>query len=272
MAPVLQEAGIPMVATTSTNPQVTAVGDCIFRACFTDDFQGRVLARFALEELQARTAVLMTNTDNAYSTALARYFREPFARRGRVLAELEYLQETSDFRVQLEQVLRLAPDVLFVPGYHRDSGFIIKQARAMGITATGLGGDGWDEAMYEYAGDSLEGAYYSEQWHHLLPEQRNRAFVEDFARRHGLPRAGLTALSYDAAGLVIDAIRRAGPEPAPAAIRAALAATRAYPGITGDITFDAQGDPIGKPAVILRWTGGRAVYHRSYAAGPEPPP
>lgn len=260
MAPVLQSARIPMVTPSATNPGVTRVGDCIFRACFTDDFQGRLLAEFALRELRARTAAILTNVSSEYSLGLGHFIHARFVQEGRVVVETDYLQTLTDFRTILEQVQAAKPDVVFVPGYPRDSVYILRQARQMGIQSTFIGADAWYEGMFDYAGGELEGCYYSDQWHPEVPNEKSRDFVARYSAKHKVHRAGLFALTYDSVHLVADAIRRTG-SVKPEDIRKALAQTRDFHGITGRIDFDENGDPRRKPLVILRFGRDATVFH-----------
>lgn len=263
MAPVFQDAGIPMISPASTNPGITRTGDCIFRACFTDWLQGRVMAEFALRDLGAISAAVLTNANSEYSVDLAKFFIERFQADGQVLLEQDYLQDTVDFQTLLEKVKILNPDVVFVPGYHRDSGFIVRQARQLGIRAIFLGGDGWDDLMHEYAREEdLQGCYFSEHWHIDLPDPRSREFVERYSRDHRLYRTGLVALTYDSVHLIADAMKRARSTD-PRAIRSELARTKDFQGLTGRITFDSNGDTL-KQVVILRFDRGQAVFHRVF--------
>lgn len=260
MAPILEAAGIPMVSPVSTNPSVTRDRPHVFRTCYTDRLQGEALAQFALTVLKAETAAVMTNADNQYSVDLARFFIQRFQRDGRIVAETDYLQSANDFRPHLSEIQRAAPDVVCVPGYPRDAAFIIRQARSMGIESVFLGGDGWDDLMYAYAGDAIAGSYSASHWHVDLPDPRSRAFVARYAARHARYRSGLVALSYDTVHLLADAVRRAG-SAAPEAIRNALADTREFNGVTGPITFDDNGDPE-KPVVMIRFGPDAAVFDR----------
>ena len=193
----------------------------------------------------------MTNADNPYSLDLARFFIQRFQTEGRIVAQADYFRSANDFRSQLSEMKRAAPDVICIPGYIRDSAFIIRQARAMGIESVFLGGDGWDDLMYTYAGDAMAGSYCADHWHADLPDPRSRDFVARYAADHPQYRSGLAALSYDTVHLLADAIRRAG-STAPEAIRNALAETQGFNGVTGTITFDENGDPE-KPVVMIRF-------------------
>lgn len=261
MAPILQTARVPMVSPNSTNPGVTRFGDFIFRACYSDSLQGKLLADFVLKDLKAKTVAILTNVNSEYSLGLGRFFRDRFSSDGQVVEESDYLQSTTDFRAILEKVQAANPDVIFVPGYPRDSVYIIRQARQMGIQSTFLGGDGWTDVMLEYTSGELEGSFYSQHWHPDIPDEKSRAFVERYAATHKMARASLVALTYDTVYLIADAIRRAG-SIGSEDIRNSLARTKGFQGITGDIAFDENGDPRWKPLVILRFEKGGSAFHK----------
>ncbi len=260
MAPILEAAGLPMVTPASTNPSITRDRPHVFRTCYTDRLQGEAMARFALSVLDAETAAVMTHVDNPYSLDLARFFIRRFQQDGRIVAEADYLQSDNDFRPHLSDIQRVSPDVVCIPGYSRDAAFILRQARSMGIGSVFIGGDGWDDLMYAYAGDVLAGSYFADHWHADLPDPRSRDFVARYRAEHAQCPSSLAALSYDTVHLLADAVRRAG-SAAPEAIRNALAETRDFKGITGTITFDDNGDPE-KPVVMIRFGPDATVFDR----------
>lgn len=261
MAPVLQTARIPMISPISTSPEVTLVGDYIFRMCFIDSFQGLVMAGFARKDLHARTAVVLTNTGESYSMGLAKFFISQFTSLGgKILFEGDYLAESTNFTPLLGKVHRQNPDVIFVPGMTRDSAYIIKQAREMGIHTVFLGGDGWDMEMYTYAGKVIEGNYFCAHWHPQSTLEESRQFMRTAQKLYGTTiNSSAIALSYDTVMLLADAARRAKSLDS-TRIREALAATRGFKGVTGEITFDKNRNPIGKQAVILRFDKASVVY------------
>lgn len=261
MAPVLQQAGIPMISPISTNPQVTLVGDYIFRVCFTDPFQGKVMAQFARRDLRAQTAVILTNISSDYSLGLSQYFKEAFEQDGgAVLWEGKYLQTAIDFTEIVTRVAALQPEVVFSSGYERDSSLLLKQAINAGITATFLGGDGWSENMYTLVGNGINGNFFSNHWHREVTFPLSQRLRAKYAARYGeQPMTAAFPLAYDAMLLLADAIQRAQSLDR-AQIRAALAATTGFQGATGTITFDAHGDPLNKEAVILKFERGQVVF------------
>ncbi|MFM1748379.1 MAG: hypothetical protein RLZZ188_2045 [Verrucomicrobiota bacterium] len=259
-APVAQAAGVPLVTPASTSPRVTAVGDAVFRVCFIDPFQGEVLAAFARRRLGLRRAALLVEAGSPYSTGLADYFSRTFkALGGEVVATQRYAGADTDFRAQLTAIRAAGADALFLPGYYVAAGLVARQARELGLKAVLLGGDGFEAPqLLEIGGEALEGAHYST---HFSPEAASpaaRRLVGAYRTRHGEVPNGLAALSYDAVGLIADALRRAGTTEA-AALRRALAATRDFPGATGTTTLDERRDA-SKEAAIMKVSGGRVVF------------
>jgi branched-chain amino acid transport system substrate-binding protein len=260
MAPVLQAASIPMISPISTNPQVTLVGDCIFRVCFIDDFQGEVMATFATKELQAKTAVVLTNASEKFSLSLAGLFIEKFKKLGgKILWEGDYLGDAVNFDKQLGKLKELKPDVCFVPGYDPDTGFIIKQSREMSIESIFLSGDGLTQELYKYAGTAAIGTYFADHWHKEDQDSKSRQFVQAYQKGNATAIDSVAALSYDAVMLLADAVKRAN-SIEPQHIRTALAETQGFNGITGQITFDANRNPLNKSAVILKFDKDSWIY------------
>ncbi|AUN98280.1 ethanolamine utilization protein EutJ [Bacteriovorax stolpii] len=262
-APIVQEAKIPYITPTATNAKVTMVGDYITRACFTDDFQGVVMAKFAVETLKKTKGLVLVENTSDYSKGLAKSFTEAFTKLGGKMAsteELTYAAKDTDFQSLLRKVKRANPDFVFVPGYYVEVGLLLKQARAQGINVPFLGGDGWDSPkLFEIAGEAVKGSYIS---NHFAPDDKSpvvQNFVKDYEKAYGSKPGSFAALGYDSLGIVADAIKRAK-STKPADIRAALVATKGYQGITGTITFDKDRNPT-KSAVVLEATPSGYVFH-----------
>jgi branched-chain amino acid transport system substrate-binding protein len=260
-APICQQSKIPMISPSSTNPKVTETGDYIFRVCYTDPFQGKLLAEFALKTLKAKKIALLSDVAAPYSVGLAQYFREPYlAGGGQIVIEQKYSSHDKDFKAQLTAIKAENPEAIFVPGYYTEAGLIVLQARQLGITVPLFGGDGWEAPeLIETAGNSLEGTYYST---HYSPEVQTpivQDFVKKFQARWGgeTPDA-MAALGYDSAMVLVDAIKRAGTTDS-AKLRDAIAATKDLDCVTGKTTLDAQRNP-SKSAVIITVKDGKFKY------------
>jgi len=257
---VAQQYGVPMISPSSTNPQVTQIGDKIFRVCFLDPFQGWVEAKFARETLKANTAAILYDQAQAYSKGLAQYFKEAFVQMGgTITTEQAFTGGDQDFSAQLTTIRQTNPDVILVPGYYTDAGNVAIQVRKLGIKAPLLGGDGWDSTQLAAIGkDAIEGSYFSN--HYSFQEKRPEVenFVSKYEAAHGQKPDGLAALGYDAARLLFDAMGRAASLDG-TALAKAIAETKDFPGVTGKITIDAERNAK-KSAVIVQMKGGIPVY------------
>jgi branched-chain amino acid transport system substrate-binding protein len=267
VGPVAQRHGVPMVATSATNPTVTATGDFVFLAAFVDNFQSEVMARFARESLGAQTAALLIEEGELYSEGLAELFEENFAGLGgRVVASETYSGGDTLFTSQLTAIGAEAPDVVFMPGFAPEIPLAVKQARtipqagAAGITAAFLGGDGWETPdVVSLGGTAVEGSYFSTFFSLETQDEGALGFVRAYQSMFGIAPDGGAAMGYDALKLVATAMRRAGSLDKEA-IRDELAATRGYKGATSILSYDENRHPQ-KSAVIMQIRDGEFQLH-----------
>ena len=262
-APIAQEAKIPLIATAATNPKVTQVGDYIFRVCFIDDFQAAVIARFVLENLHKSKVAFMTDVKQDYSVGLTKFAKDYFLKNGgKIVKEQSYSSGDKDFRAQLTDIKSANPDVIIITGYYPEASLIILQARQLGIKSTFVGGDGWDgSSLIPVAGKAIEGSYYST---HFSTENTSPAvqdFVQKYKKKYNKTPDAFAALGYDAVNLLADAIKRAGGTD-PQKLRDAIASTKDFPGVTGNITINAERNA-DKPAVILTIKGGAVHFYQT---------
>jgi branched-chain amino acid transport system substrate-binding protein len=267
-APTCQANRIPLLSPASTNPKVTQVGDYVFRACFIDPFQGSTMAKFAVEHLKAKRIAILTDMKNDYSVGLAEFFRETAKRLGaEIVAEESYSEGDIEFKAQLTEIKAENPDVIYVPGYYTECALIARQARELGLTQPLLGGDGWDSPKtIEIGGKAVDGVYITN--HYSADDERPavQKFIADYKAKYGgkTPDA-MAVLGYDAMKMMADAIRRAGSTDGPK-IRDALAATRDFPGVSGNISIDADRNAR-KAIVIVQIRDGQ--YHFVEAIEPD---
>ena len=267
-APKAQEAKVPMITPSSTNPKVTQVGDYIFRVCFTDDFQGAVAAKFAANTLKAKTAAVLGDFQSDYSKGMSQYFVQEFTGSGgRIVSQQTYTQTDADFKGQLTAIRAAAPDVIFVPGYYGQVGVISKQAKELGITAPLLGGDGWDAPqLWDLGGTALNGAYMVNHYSVDDPSPAVQKFVAAYKAKYaGVAPDAIAALGYDAMNVLADAIKRAGTTDS-AKLRDAIAQTKGFPGVTGSININESRDAV-KPAVVFELRDRKFVYKETIQPG-----
>ena len=260
-ATVCQSEKIPMISPASTNPKVTEEGDYIFRVCFTDAFQGKLLADFAIKTLKVNKVAVIKDVKSDYSVGLARNFASNFkAAGGQIVTERDFNGGDKDFHAPLTAIRAANPQAVFVPGYYTDVGLIIRQARQLGIKVPLFGGDGWESASLAQIATpaAAEGTYFST---HFSPEATRpevQDFVKKFKAKYNHPPDAMAALGYDSALILADAIKRAG-SVEHQKLRDAIAATKDFPAVTGVISLDASRNA-SKAAVILQIRGGKFTY------------
>ena len=262
VAPFAQQSHIPQISPSSTNPKVTEIGDYIFRVCFIDPFQGKLLAGFAKNTLKVKKVAIFSDVAAPYSVGLGKFFREAWlAGGGEVVSEVKYTGGDKDFKAQLTVIKNAGADSIMVPGYYNDVGLIVAQARQLGITVPIFGGDGWEAPeLIQIAGaENLANTYYSTHFSPSSTDPLAQKFVEAYkARYSGKVPDAMAALGYDSVMVLVDAIKRAGTTDEPK-LRDAIAATRNFPGATGITTLDANRDA-SKPAVIITVRDGKFQY------------
>jgi branched-chain amino acid transport system substrate-binding protein len=227
------------------------------------------MAKFATDTLKLKKTAILRDVRNDYSVGLAKVFNDNFIKLGgQVVDNQSYSSGDVDFKAQLTNIKAAKPQAIYVPGYYTDVGLIARQAREVGLTVPLLGGDGWDsEKLYEIGGPALEGSYFSNHYSVDDPSPRIQEFVVKFKKVYGgqVPDS-LAAQAYDAAGMLYDAMKRANDLTGPS-IRDALAQTKNYKGVTGDITMDDKRNAT-KPAVVLKVSKG-GKYEYSGRIAPE---
>jgi branched-chain amino acid transport system substrate-binding protein len=257
---VAQQKGVPMVSPSSTNPDVTDLGDMIFRVCFIDPFQGYVGAKFARDTLKAKKAAVLYDQANAYSQGLREEFKKNFTKLGgEIVTEQAFSEGDSDFSAQLSSIRDTAPDVIYVPGYYTEVGNIVLQARKLNVNQPFLGGDGWDSAqLAKIGGAAVDGNFYS---NHYSPQDKRPAvqnFVKKYKEAYGEVPDGLAALGYDAALILADSMKRAA-SLSGKDLAKAIGETKDFPGVTGNISIDEHRNAR-KSAVVVTLKGGIPTY------------
>ena len=264
-APICQSAKIPLVSPGATAPEVTTKGDYIFRACFIDPFVGTITAKFARETLKIKRAAILSSVSSAQSVGLSKFFHTRFtAEGGTIVAEQKFSEGDKDFRAQLTAIKASGAEGIFIPAYYTEAALVCKQARDLGLTVPLFGTDGWESAEFlSIGGAAVEGCYLVTHYSAENSSPLVASFHARFQKRWNMASNALCALGYDSAMMLIDAIKRAGTTDGPK-VRAALAATKDFPGAAGTITLDAQRNPT-KSAVVLTVKDGKFQFVTSVA-------
>lgn len=265
-APICQASKIPMISPASTNPEVTTIGDYIFRVCFIDPFQATVMSKFAINSMKVKRVAILIDQKNAYSTGLADNFRNIFTQMGgEIIEEQKYSAGDKDFKAQLTAIKAKNPEAIFIPGYYTDVNLISIQAREIGLNVPLFGSDGWEsEKLTEgKAKDALEGSFFSTHVSADDPNPIIQNFMKKYRDKYKTEPDAMAFLAYDAGMILFDAIKKAGSTEGEK-IKNELAKTKDFSGVTGVITINEQRNAV-KPAVVLEVKGGKFVYKETIA-------
>jgi len=264
---IAESSKVVLITPWSTNPKTTLDAKTdkpksfVFRACFIDPFQGRVVAKFALDNLKAKRAAVLYDVASDYNKGIAEYFKATFEQNGgQVVAFETYTTNDKDFSGQLTKIKKADPDVIFLPNYYSEVPLQIQQAKRLGIRVPFLGSDSWGSAeLLKLCGKECEGYYFSTHYAADAATPVATKFIQTYQAAYNAVPDDVAALTYDAFQLLFQAIKSAGSLDRQA-IRDAMARIPRYDGVTGIMQFkEGSGDPV-KGAVILQIKGGRFTY------------
>jgi branched-chain amino acid transport system substrate-binding protein len=253
-----QEAHVPLITLSSSDPKITQQGDYVFSVAALDSLQGRQLGVYSAGNLNAKTAAIMIEDGSDYSKSLAQAFEEEFKKTGgQVSSKQTYAAGSQSFTEQLNAIRSANPDIIYIPGNAADAGLICKQAKDLGIKSILVGADRWNSAkFFEVSGKASDGSYTTGAYSADDPSPAVRAFNSAYKKRLNNAPDQSAALAYDAIKLLADACKRAGGSNA-TKLREAVATTDKFPGITGTITIGADRTAT-RPALIFKLQDGKS--------------
>ena len=250
------EDNMPMITPSATEESITQNGENVFRTCFIDPYQGRLMAHYAKYKLGASTVAILYDIDDTYSKGIADDFEASAKGFGMTVTNKEgYASKSTDFNSQLTKIINSNPDVLMIPVYYNDVALIVGQAKAHGLKAKLLGADGWDgvlEVIDKSNVDALANAYFCSQYSATDPNPAVQDFLKKYKETYNKDANMFAVLGYDSMYILADAIERAGSTEADKIIEA-LRETN-YNGLTGITTFDENRNPV-RQAIITSFEG-----------------
>ncbi|MBM7581783.1 branched-chain amino acid transport system substrate-binding protein [Caldicoprobacter guelmensis] len=260
--PVANQNKVPVISGSATADNVTVddkgVKEYAFRICFTDSQQGSAAAKFALDNLSAKKAVIIMDSSSDYAKGLAETFTSTFkAGGGTVVAREAYMSGDTDFNAVLTSIKGKDFDVIFIPGYYNEAGLIIKQARAQGIDVPIVGADGFDSPkLAELAGaNALNKVYFTNHYSSVDSSPVVAEFVKTFKAKYNKEPDAFNALGYDLAKFVADALNRAEKIDGES-LKKALEATKNFEGVTGTMSVDKNHNVV-KDIIVIELKDGK---------------
>jgi branched-chain amino acid transport system substrate-binding protein len=264
---IAESSKVVLISPWSTNPKTTLVANStqpkkyVFRAAFIDPFQGRVVAKFALDTLKAKKAAVLYDVASDYNKGIAEFFKQTYEQNGgQVVAFETYTTGDKDFSAQLTKIKSANPEVIFLPNYYNEVPLQIQQAHRLGISVPFLGSDSWGSAdLLKLCGQDCEGFYFSTHYAADNATPVAKKFIDAYKAKYNAVPDDVAALTYDSFGLLWQALKTAGKIDRQA-VRDALASIPKYDGVTGSMQFkEGSGDPV-KSAVILQIKDGKFVF------------
>ncbi|MGA2525396.1 MAG: ABC transporter substrate-binding protein [Smithellaceae bacterium] len=266
-AEIAESSKVVLITPWSTAPKATldsktgASKKYVFRSCFIDPFQGRVLAKFTLENLKFKKAAVLYDVASEYNKGIAEIFKEVFEKNGgKVVAFETYTTNDKDFSSQLTKIKRATPQIIFLPNYYSEVPLQIQQAKRLGINVPFIGSDSWgSEELLKLCGNDCNDYYFSAHYAADAATPATKKFIDNYKAKYGSTPDDVAALTYDSFGLLWQALKSAGKNDRQA-VRDALAKIPQYDGVTGTMQFkEGSGDPI-KSAVILKIIDGKFTW------------
>jgi len=256
-SPAAMQNKVPLISASATADDITVdsngkVREYVFKTCFSDSFQGIMMAEFAFNDLGLKNAAVLSDTTSDYAQGLSKNFQNTFTKLGgKVLTEEAYQAKDTDYKAVLTKIKGLNPEVLFVPGYYEEVGLIIRQARELGLNVAILGADGYESPkLTEIAGnDALNNVYYSSHYSSMDASPEVVKLKENFNAKYNKDPDSFNALGYDLAYFLADALERAG-EADSEKLKEALATTKDFKGVTGNLTIDENHNPVKSVTII----------------------
>ena len=259
--PIAERAQVPNISPTATNPLVTQNKQFAFRACFADDLQGKVAARFAREHLKAKRVAVLIDHAQDYCVGLSHYFMREFKRLGGQIVSMTYIQTgDQDFSAQIAALKATKPDLIYAPNYYAEDALLARQLQNLGVQVPILTGDGAQvPELITLGGPAVNGMYFTAHFHRdQAATPLARDFRKAYEQNHKKELGAFTALGADSYFLLLHAITQANSLEG-VKIAQALAQTRDFPGVSGTITVDQNHNPI-KGVVIIKVDRGKFMY------------
>jgi branched-chain amino acid transport system substrate-binding protein len=259
---VANDQETPMISPWSTNPNTTLDRPWVFRAPFLDPFQGPVVANFVSQEFGYTKAAVLYDVASDYPKGLADNFKDGWEAvhgAGSVVAFESFTTGDSDFSAQITNIMDSGAEFIFTPQYYNEVPLIVQQAHELGWTTPIVGSDSWGSPdTVELCGADCYGLFFSTHYAAEGATGATKAFIDEYNSKYGYVPADVAALTWDAFRIVEQAIKDCGEITGDLAadrkcVRDAMASIKDFHGITGDMTFTEEGDPI-KCAVIVQIT------------------
>ena len=258
VAPLFEQARIPLLGAATTAEGLTDGGQYLFRNCVPESQNIPQTVEKTHKLLGYKTAALLYSHNNEHQVSAYNIFKDALEKAGvAIVADETFADKDSDFSAQLTKIQHAQPDVVVVAGYYQEGALILKKMREMGMTQPVLGDNGFvSPELIRAAGPAADGVYVSCMWSADRDSARTREFVKNFTEKYGHEPDNFAACAYDSAYLAAAAVEKAGTTTDAKKVRDALASMKDFDGVCGKMAFENGGDPT-VDLVLLKIENGR---------------
>ncbi len=253
---------VPVIASVATNDKLTAKRTFANRVCFTDSFQGEVVANYATQQ-GYKTAVVVVDQAQVYSLGLSKAFQKAFKKNGgKIVKKIKVTSGDKDFKAVVSQIKQINPDFLFLPLYHPEASMIARQSKQLGLVKPMFSGDGVaNQTFIDLGGDSVEGYMFTDFFDYANPPSKTSSdFVAFHEKETGKKEMNsFTALGADTYNVLIDAMNRCEDPTNSICINEQIKKTVKFDGVSGAITINNEGNAT-RSAVIKEIKNGKAGF------------
>ncbi len=243
--------GALVITPSGTAQDITTYGENVFRACYTDAYQGKTLANFATKSMNAKKVAIIYDNSSDYSQGVTAAFEEQIKANGaQIVAKESYGSDNVDFTTQLTNIQSTNPDILFIPDYYQKIALITAQARKLGLDTPFVGTDGWDgilDVLDKDAVGTVNDSYFSNHFSTTDEAENVQAFVKNYESKYNATPTAFSALAYDSVYMIKQAMEAGGTD-AEKLVNAMKEIS--FDGITGHIIFDENGDPVKSVSIL----------------------
>ncbi len=251
-APYHHSVGLPMITPSATANRVSKMGKFVHQACVGNSFIGEAIAQAAWGRLKAKRAVIVPAADCAYCMDLSQAFEKQFTQLGGVVTEkIPILGDDRNFEALVGRLSANKPDVVFVPNQELTSARIISTLHKASIDLPFLGGDWWGnvgKGFFEVLGNAPVEGYFISHWNQKSSNRESLNFIKKYQEKFGKTPVDTSALGYDAARILIEALLHASALTR-LGIEDYLNQMRSFQGLAGEFKFQPGEAP--KKSIVM---------------------
>lgn len=251
--PIANQAGVPIMGTSTTAEGITDVGEFVFRNALPESSAVPQAVKKSVEKYNLKKVALMYSSNNDWAVSGYKTMEQALKDNGvEIIATETFADKDTDFSAQLTKIASLKPDAVMVSSLYQEAALVLKKAREIGITVPFVGTNGFNSPeLIKIAGDAANGAVVASPWYPGKENDKIKKFVADYKAKYNKVPDQFAAQSYDALYIYASALEKAGSTTDRAKLRDSLADIKDFEGVTGKFAFDEKRNPLMAATVLI---------------------